>query len=822
MEIENKALLLAKEFVLHTNKNIFLTGKAGTGKTTFLRNLKLQCPKRMAIVAPTGVAAINAGGVTIHSFFQIPFGPFVPFHKSDDENAAKNAFANHNKLNREKILTIKGLDLLVIDEISMVRADLLDAIDAILRRHRDKFKPFGGVQLLMIGDLHQLSPIVKEEEWEILREYYKSIYFFDSLALQLSNPQCIELQHIYRQSDTVFIDLLNNIRNNDLTPETIQKINSRYIPNFKPNEDEGYITLSTHNNKANTINQENLKKLNTTSQYFDAKTEGDFPANIYPNDERLELKEGAQVMFVKNDTGREKQYYNGKIGKITKINEDYIVVKCPSDKHEINVYRTEWQNIKYKLNQETKLIDEDIIGTFTQFPLKLAWAITIHKSQGLTFEKIIIDANAAFAPGQVYVALSRCKTLEGIVLSSMIDSGCIKSDYLVSGYTKENEKNPPTENKLNELKKEYQQQLILELFDFKQLENIFQNMLKILAQNISSLDTAFYNKIKDIEIIAYNEIMDVSRKFTNQLIELFKQNETIESNEAIQSRINKACLYFLPIIKDKIYTPFTEILIETDNKTVKKTIIQQFEIIQLYMFVKQQTMEQTKECFTTLKYLQTKANAEIDFKPKIKEKEAVKELKKSSLIDELKNWRNEKAEERNIEPYKILHQNAIKEIAKTKPLTYKQLAEINGIGKLKLKEFGDEILSIVKHFVGDTSEIINDYIEEPAKPKKESTTDTKAQSFELFKQGNTINEIAEIRKLSNSTIEGHLAHYVKSGDISIHKLVEDTKIMLISDVYKLDMTAKMTEVKSQLPDEITYSEIKFVKNYLDSLVLDNE
>ncbi|MDZ7742909.1 MAG: PIF1 family DEAD/DEAH box helicase [Bacteroidota bacterium] len=410
---ENKQLQLAFDFVQYTGNNIFLTGKAGTGKTTFLHNLKKQSPKRMVVVAPTGVAAINAGGVTIHSFFQVSFGPQVPGYEEQGAGAAYKRFS------KEKINIMKSLDLLVIDEISMVRADLLDAIDAVLRKYKNRRQPFGGVQLLMIGDLQQLAPVVKEDEWHILQQHYDTPFFFSSQALQQTSFTSIELKHVYRQSDQDFIELLNKIRDNNLDQQVVDVLNTRYIPGFKADE-QGYITLTTHNAKARNINESRLQRLPGKTESFIAEVHGKFPDYNYPTDEKLVLKEGAQVMFVKNDPSPDKEYYNGKIGKIKSFVDDCVLVECPGENFTIQVVPVEWQNVKYGLDPETKAITEEIEGSFTQVPLKLAWAITIHKSQGLTFEKAIIDAEAAFAHGQVYVALSRCKSLEGLVLSSKI------------------------------------------------------------------------------------------------------------------------------------------------------------------------------------------------------------------------------------------------------------------------------------------------------------------------------------------------------------------------------------------------------------------
>ncbi|HNV52990.1 MAG TPA: AAA family ATPase, partial [Tenuifilaceae bacterium] len=389
--IENLQLKQAFDFIQYTGKNIFLTGKAGTGKTTFLKHIKEVSPKRMIVVAPTGVAAINAGGVTIHSFFQMPFGPHIPvtnsqFNPFDEEpqTASRNGV---QKFSREKINIIKSLDLLVIDEISMVRADLLDGIDEVLRRYRNHSKPFGGIQLLMIGDIQQLAPIAKDDEWEILKRYYDTVYFFSSKALRQTAYISIELKHIFRQSDREFIDILNKVRDNRIDNETLNILNKRYIPNINKDDNDGYITLTTHNHQSQRINDSKLQKLKSKLHTFKAVVKGEFPEYSYPTDYELQLKVGAQVMFVKNDSSFEKLYYNGKIGTIVDIDDDLIHVKCEGDSNDIAVTMVEWQNYKYTINDETSEISETVIGSFIQYPLKLAWAITIHKSQGLTFEK---------------------------------------------------------------------------------------------------------------------------------------------------------------------------------------------------------------------------------------------------------------------------------------------------------------------------------------------------------------------------------------------------------------------------------------------------
>ena len=404
----NNELKTAWDFVENTGKSVFLTGKAGTGKTTFLRRVVEESRKRTVVVAPTGIAAINAGGVTIHSFFQLPLHPFIPGAKIE----SKFAFS------KEKRSIIKTIDLLIIDEISMVRCDLLDAIDSVLRRFRNRFKPFGGVQLLMIGDLQQLTPVITDEEFQLLAPYYPTPYFFGSRALSQIDYVTIELKEVYRQQDEEFISILNAVRGGRPSPDVIRALNSRYDPGFIPSADEGYIRLTTHNHIANSYNEQQIGMIDEPVHCFDAEIDGNFPEYSYPTEARLELKVGAQVMFVKNDPSSERRYFNGKIGVVTDFYEEYILVQCAGDDEKIAVEPLEWENCRYVINEQTQEMETEVQGIFRQYPLRLAWAITIHKSQGLTFDKAIIDAAASFASGQVYVALGRCRPLGGRVLAT--------------------------------------------------------------------------------------------------------------------------------------------------------------------------------------------------------------------------------------------------------------------------------------------------------------------------------------------------------------------------------------------------------------------
>ena len=820
--IQNSQLDLAFDFVQYTNKTIFLTGKAGTGKTTFLHNLKKVSPKRMVVVAPTGVAAINAGGVTIHSFFQMPFGPYI---SEDLQSQNKKADSNYQaplntqrKFSREKVHLIKSMDLLVIDEISMVRSDMLDGIDEVLRKYKDRWKPFGGVQLLMIGDLHQLAPVIKEDEWNILKEYYDTVYFFSSKALQKTQPINIELKNIYRQSDAYFIEVLNKIRHKTIDEKTLKELNQRYIPNFKPDDEDGYIILTTHNANAHEINQSRLRKITHRSRTFSATIEGDFPPYSYPTEVELELKKDAQVMFVKNDSSREKLYYNGKIGKITKIEKEVIYVKCPSDASEIPVGREEWQNIKYSLDAETKEIKENIAGSFTQYPLKLAWAITIHKSQGLTFEKAVIDANASFAHGQVYVALSRCKSIEGLVLSSPITFNSIKTDASVAGFSSDINNNPPGAQELADSKIKFQQSLLSELFYFKKIQNSFNYYKKILTENSNIIDANVINELNKVEIVAENEIYTIADKFNLQLEQFYLQNNIPEENSGLLERVKKASVYFAEKTDTVLYTFTKNINAETDNKAVKKAANDALENLQKEIFVKLTCLKSCINGFETIKYLKMKSNAEIDFKVALKSQplskiSVSKNISHPSLYMELKKWRDELSEENGIPEYMVLPRKAMLELLTYLPVTLPELETIKGIGKRKVKQFGAEIISMISGYC-EKNNIDKPQIEIKVKEKIKKP-DTKRISYDLYKSGKTIEEIAKERGFSFTTIEGHLAHYVGTGELDIFTFVSKEKVDIISEYFIKNKTSSLTKAKIDLDNGITFGELRFVMKHLE-------
>lgn len=560
---ENKIFKKAVAFVNQTNQNLFLTGKAGTGKTTFLRYIRDNCYKKMAITAPTGVAAMNAGGTTLHALFWLPFGVFIEdyalkWDEQDHNIYNKSRLFSTIKLTKQRRAILQELELLVIDEVSMVRADTLDAIDVILKSVRRDMRPFGGVQVLFIGDLYQLPPVVKDAEWQVLREHYSSMFFFDAKVLRSSALVKLELQQIYRQQDTGFINVLNNIRNNECTTEDLALLNGHYREGFVPEGEDQYITLTSHNRLAEQINQEELMKLSGRMHNIKAIVKDDFQQGAYPTEETLALKEGAQVMFIKNDVGEDRKYFNGKIGTVKELllDKHQIVVSFKDGGEDVVVKRETWENIKYKYNKGEDKIEEEVLGTFSQYPLRLAWAITIHKSQGLTFDKAIIDAGTSFASGQVYVALSRLTGLEGLVLRSKIASHSIRTDYQVVGFMKQLLADEEMDKVLVQCQRVFLGQILLQSFRWTTLTESVQELADSLVNRnidnkpgVDAFVLGVMTAIKQQEAVAH--------KFVTQLYGMLANPEDVDYQK-ICDRTESAVQWFLPRMETELLEATTQ------------------------------------------------------------------------------------------------------------------------------------------------------------------------------------------------------------------------------------------------------------------------
>lgn len=717
---QNSELALAWQFIENTGTHLFLTGKAGTGKTTFLRKLKRESPKRMVVIAPTGIAAINAGGVTIHSFFQIPFAPYVPESSFSTNGQATYRF----RFGKEKINIIRSMDLLVIDEISMVRADLLDAVDEMLRRYRDRHKPFGGVQLLMIGDLQQLAPVVKDEEWQMLEKYYDTPYFFSSRALKQTEYCTIELKTVYRQSDGAFLDLLNRIRENHCDPQVLEALNRRYLPDFQPRKEEGYIRLVTHNYQAQRINNYELEQLPGRSYAFRATIDGKFPEYSYPTDELLELKKGAQVMFVKNDSSGEHRYYNGMIGEVTDLSADSIEVRAKDSTATFLLQEEEWANAKYVLDEESKEIVEDIEGTFRQFPLKLAWVITIHKSQGLTFERAIIDASSSFAHGQTYVALSRCKTLEGLVLSAPLSAKAVISDRAVDRFTEEARRNEPDEDRFHSLQRTYFHELLSGLFDFRPLEQSLQRYVRLIDEHLYKLYPKQLAAYKAEAERFHEKVVIVAQKFGMQYNRLIDAAQNYATDETLQERIAAGAGYFKKEMEPQYLVLIKERVLATDNKELKKQLNTAKEELNTLFLLKDDLLAYViAHGFRTAEYLRQKAilsigDSALSGKEDLKrrglldavEKNIRERKKKESatpavqvpsdvlhpeLYDRLVAWRNSEASRLGLPVYTVIQQKAILGISNLLPADKAMLVRIPYFGKKGVEKYGDIILEMV-------------------------------------------------------------------------------------------------------------------------------
>lgn len=704
--MENQQLDLLEEFLLYTNKNIFLTGKAGTGKTTFLKNVVTKLHKNYIILAPTGVAAINAGGMTIHSFFQLPLSTFIPTHDYVDMNVACNRrmLGTFFKHNRDKIKIIRELELIIIDEISMVRVDLLDAIDFVLRHIRRSTLAFGGIQILMIGDLYQLSPIVKDEVEHLLNQYYASPYFFSAKVWNDINYIPIALSKVYRQQQGDFLNILNAIRNGNCSNEMLSQLNEKMIDKDDWKDDDAII-LTTHNYKADQINQQQLSEITEPLFTFSAEVKGSYGQSSYPIELDLVLKKGAQVMFIKNDS--ENQYFNGLIGKVTNVLDNTIEVKTKDNT--IEVSKAKWTNINYKLNENTNQIDEEEVGSFIHYPLKLAWAVTVHKSQGLTFDNLIVDLESSFAAGQVYVALSRCTRLEGLrLLSKIKQEDIIKDETVFKYYKNVVEVDYNFQLQLNTGKEEYENILAQKTFSFDKLVDIVETWLEGIEDSKSVFKgKALHVAEKSKEEI--NALVEVQNKFQSQVQQLINQ----KNEQQLDDRYKKAIGYFTDELYKKLILKIHLHLEELNLQAKAKQHLRNTEYVYKQLWIKMEMLYNFKR-------------------------------KDHFLFEGQRKNKND-------------------------------LSEIKSIGKVKK---------------GATYE----------------------DSLELLKKGKSLEEIANIRGLTISTIESHMAKWIKEGKINVTDVISQERFEKLK-LYFEGEPIPLVDMKQKIPFETSYGELRMMNNW---------
>ena len=685
--IKDSLFELAEKYVEYTDVSLFLTGKAGTGKTTFLRYIVANTSKRCVVLAPTGVAAVNAQGSTIHSFFSLPLCPYLP-----DVPELRTEYQmpeQYRRLRKDKIKIIRTLDLLIIDEISMVRADLLDAVDMTLRRYRRSDRPFGGVQLLMIGDAQQLSPVVTDAERPYIARVYPSPYFFHSKALQQVPYLTIELKTIYRQEDTSFIELLNGVRDAQLSPSMLARLNAR----VGAPAGNDWIRLTTHNHQADSINAARMNELPGKSRIFQAEIEGDYPESLYPAALALSLKNGARVMFIRNDP--DGRFYNGKLGTVSDIGTEVITV-TDDDGQVILLERMEWENLQYTLHAESGEIMQEVKGVFRQFPLRPAWAITIHKSQGLTFDHVIIDAGSAFAFGQVYVALSRCRSLEGISLTRPISASLLMSDEDVASF---HASFPAAEYMVRALPEREAACTLAQLcscFDFESLRRQTLALRKIWRDStLASTYPAQFGKLEEISNKVI-EIEDVACRFRKQLCKLYSDLSQTDS------RVASACDYFLPQLES--LTLDTLLSVEVDNAETKKRIKNlAADLLPQWQAHLDTLREVQANGFDARTFRQVRTHALLEErkasrkprKPKVEARDVYNDNRHPERVEALIAWRRQKCRELNVPAFYVLHQKTLLCIADACPTSREELLEIPGFGPGLWEKYGEEILKVL-------------------------------------------------------------------------------------------------------------------------------
>ena len=766
----NSQTLLAEQYINSTDTSLFLTGRAGTGKTTFLHHIVSTTTKRCVVVAPTGVAAINAGGVTIHSFFQLPPCAYLP-----DVPDLLNEYqlqTGRRQMRREKMNIIRTLELLIIDEISMVRADLLDAIDHSLRLYRRSGQPFGGVQLLMIGDVQQLPPVVTDEEKPYLEQVYPSPFFFCSKALQRTHYLTIELTQVYRQSDAHFVQLLNRVRDGQFDADTLATLNSRLQHQLPEAELDGFIRLTTHNAQANNVNQQRLEALPGTAVTYDADIDGTFPTSSVNVDEHLQLKKGAQVMFVKNDSSGMHRYYNGKIGQVTKCNKNGIEVQCEGEEP-IEVPRERWENVQYSIDPDTKAIGTKVDGTFLQYPLRTAWAITIHKAQGLTFDHVIVDAAEAFAYGQVYVALSRCRTLEGLVLASPIVAGGAIADQQVAHFTAQFSTEYDLRQQLPSHKARYFFSQLQNLFDFESLSRMMRELSNLYASSFRSTYPEQTTVARQLASDFDEQVYTVSLRFREQLQHIGAQCRFDPSNSLLRERAQKALQYFSSQMA-AAETRLTELLtLPIDNKEVAQQM-------QTLAATHEEVWGEKLYCLTQLeaKGFDTESYLRCRATYRLREQASPRRASRTAnrlatahpqLAAQLQQWRADKAEELHISTARVLPIRVLRAIANEPPSSADELAAIGGLGKTRLKQFGHELADILSRYCREHGLPFDNTLR-----FAEDDTPPWIQAAHLFcEQQQSVASIASTLDRAVSTVEGYLLRAVTEGIMDSELVLDD-------------------------------------------------
>lgn len=812
----NTLFQLAAALINQSNRSIFLTGKAGTGKTTFLKYIRENCPKQMAVVAPTGVAAINAGGVTIHSFFQLPLSPFTP------DAPGRHSLISRLRINADKRKLFQQLELLIIDEISMVRCDTIDAVDTILRHIRKKpLLRFGGVQVLFIGDMFQLPPVIKEAEWGILSEFYNNPYFFSGKVIEEEPPLYIEFDKIYRQTEERFISLLNQVRNNELDEEGRFLLDSCFQPLFRRTKQDGYIILTTHNETAREINSQELGGLNSPVFSYEADVENEFPENAYPADKTIYLKVGAQVMFVRNDMDKSKRYFNGKIGIVTKLETDKIIVHCENETDEIEVKKEKWENIRYTLNKSTRVMEENTLGSFTQFPLRLAWAITIHKSQGLTFQKAIIDAGKSFVAGQVYVALSRCTSLEGMVLKSRVTTNSLFTDPRIVQFSKSISSSYQLQNELAEAKRSYQLTILITTFDFSNAVSYLQELNEYFYENQSSFSPETVSFLETLSE-KLTLLQQTALKFQVWLQNQFRQAASEDFVSMVQERILKAAGHFTNEIKQIVDFILSSPAV-TDSRMQAKEYNDQLKDVFAELSLKKFLMQAFSGRIDTEAWHKMKRSFTVPAFTVNAYAIASQQKQQSPhpiLHQQLRKLRDSICVKKNLPIYIVAASKTIDEMAMYLPQNLVELRKISGFGDAKIEQYGQQFLDIIAEYCKDRNLSSSISEKSPKRERKEKSgekkqkVDTKAESFHLYKEGKAIIEIAKERGLAIQTIEGHLAHYITLGEIDINELISTEKLALITPVLKDFSGGPITPVKEQLGNDISFGEIRLAIAWL--------